>query len=302
MSTLTLEEMERYRRKMRSQLLFSLVLFFLLPAVGIPIMVRYQDDKVILYGTLIILIINFFRHIVMYFRIAGKYDDFFRKNVVSALIRQFDPDFKYEQGKKIDFDLIREAGLLRQFFDKGECTDFLKGEHQGTVFESHQIVLKSRDTKHSEGVHGDTVFTGLFLKIQSRKPVNSPIFVFPKHTGWAKKANAMFSLTPSEPVIEVSGNEEFKDKFTVYGNDSEEAYKVLTPEMQSTIFDISKNASNKYFFKLSFVEDHIYLMIDNYDDPYIVSLKKSIGDKAQLSAILKGLEKQLGFVKRLAGS
>lgn len=281
--------------------MFNLVLFFLLPAIGIPVMIKYQDDKLILYGTLLFLIFNFFRHIVVYFRITSKYEAYFRENVVSALIKQYNPDYIYEQPENIDFDLVREAQLVRQFFDKGKCTDYIKGNHKGIDFESLQIVIKSKDTKYTEGVDGNLVFDGLFLKIQNKRPVNSSIFVFPRHTGWAKKANAMFSLIPSEPVIEVTGNQEFTEKFIVYGNDGDEANKVLTPEMQSTIFDTSKNASNKYYFKLSFIQNHIYLMIEKYDAPYIVSLKKPIGDKAQLSAVLKGLEKQLGFVERLAG-
>lgn len=291
-----LQELENHRLRKLRRVRINLVLFFVIPAIGIPVMIYYQDtNRAIFFTALILMMANFFRHIFDYIYIYHKYEKYFKEEIISKLTPALFPNLNYDLAFGDFFEKLNGSMLI--FNQSAENYDFKISSHFYGEISGQEIEAYSFSTTE--------FISGIYYCAKMSKPVESPIYIGPRVSGLGKSAVSLISalpnasnLLPSLPEISLK-LPEFENVFTVYSSDEETVLDVITPSKMETILNMEKEMDHRTLYTMSFVDDEVHIIMRTIHFATSVSLGKSILDPKAVEEVFALLMKHVTQIKSL---
>ena len=190
----------------------------------------------------------------------------FKENVVSEVIKIFDPDWNYSYSSCISQSEYLESGIFKTSLDRYKGDDLVTGKIKNTDFKFSELHSEYKttttDSKGNRKTTWHTVFKGLFFHADFNKTIKGTTFVLPDtaESMFGKFGQKLQSMNKTYGKLVKLENIEFEKKFVVYSSDQVEARYVLTPKMMEKIVNI-KNKYSKNALRLSFVGSRVYCAI-----------------------------------------
>lgn len=228
------------------------------------------------------------------FRSRKSYVEYAKKNLIEPLMKILFSDMIYEANNFIPKSIFQESRLFTDFDSYGG-DDYFKGMIDGKLVEFSELNVTKNVTESVRGSDSDktvieTVFSGLFMKVELDKPVESNIVIDDSII----KANINNALSKVPEMIqgflqryipcygpEVStGNEAFDSKFKVYSSNTDEVRHILSPALMEQVlkaydflcqskntnyspFDMVKNPAMVSNLKISIKNNSLFFAVQN---------------------------------------
>ena len=175
----------------------------------------------------------------------------FKKQVVSALIKQFNPHINYEPYNHIKKEIFKGSNLFRSRVTSFKGEDFVSGKIGDTEFQFSELSATKKSGKNRV-----TVFKGIFIEADFHKHFHSETYIKPetllKNIGLDKKRWAGADLTHFE-------NGEFEEEFRVFSTNEQDARYILSPNMMERILQLRRKFGSDV--SISFRGSKMYIAI-----------------------------------------
>ncbi len=231
----------------------SILLFFLIPAIGILVFGFVQLSK----GN----------------QLFAQYRHEFKVKVIAGAMKSIDPslEINYQQG------LSERNFVSSQLFstrpDRYASEDQIRGTAGKTGFvfsEVHAEYKTVTQTKNGRKVEWHDIFKGIIFCADFNKNFNGTTIVRPKDLGssigaWFSENMPIFSQSDGLVKLENPG---FNKCFVTYATDQVEARYILTPAMMERLCLLE--SKSKYTISVSFIDSYMYIAFPldkNYFEP-----------------------------------
>ena len=234
-----------------------------------------------------------------------------RNQIFTPLIQNTLPNTEYVYNNYIsqqDFSLSELYSGGNEF--AGE--DYIKGNLQGTAFKCSQLkVVKrstSRDSKGNTKTNRTTIFSGMFIILDTPNIANGMIQIKPDIAeryfggmvgGFLQK---LVGSTTAYPLIKFDEDPEFEKQFVVYSNDTATARRLLTADARAYLQQLNEGKNNKKI-SLAISNHKVYLGINNGQDFLPIRINQPLTEesvKAYLEewlSILRIIQQLIRFLR-----
>ena len=209
------------------------------------------------------------------------YEDFFKANLISNIIKDIDKNFTYVPKKIRDLD---EAFGECSFFDRYDYLDkedYISGAYNGILFDFAEFHFYSKSEN----------FEGCVLSVKLEKKLDFELKLINKKLNFFKKLFSKFD------------NVDFNKIFAVKGGDMAQNMRILTPSFMEKLVMLN---ANKEFGHISavFKDNKFYIYMENNKnlfEPYFFAKPTITFAKYYKYEILKilSLIDELGFAKKI---
>lgn len=242
----------------------------------------------------------------------GKYEEYFKKNIIEKLVPAIIPGIIYNHDGHISMNSFNECKLFsRRKGNKIFGTDYFHGRSDEMEFELSLLNIKhKRKRRVGESANdyrrerGTDIFNGLFMIANLRNPVSKVIDVVPSFKELGKLVKAMASglnvIGKSDAPEVFFGNDEFQEKFNVYSDDKNEAMRVVTQPVIDMAVNL-KTKQNAFQVYASYVGNKVYVAIDGAKHLFEVKISDSLLDPKSTENIFKDLLTYMKVLKTYAG-
>ena len=182
--------------------------------------------------------------------------------------------------------------------DDYKSNDYFSGKYKNINIEQSDIeITEERESTNSDGEEEEyevTLFKGKWMIFDFNKPfkanmqVKDKLFDNSKIINWGK--DIKFKRVKLE-------DEEFNKYFTVYAQDEEEAFYILTPHFMDRIKKVSNNVSGQLL--LCFIDNKLHIGLDNNNDSFEPSLLSNLSEEQINNNILSDIKVITDFVDQL---
>ncbi len=271
------EQRLRYRRIIR----IAAIWFFLLPAMGIPAMAHFQDDRPIFFGILILLIMNFFGFLIIYFEVYRRYERLFRNQIAVVVFPTVFPGQQYDPSPAPPDEEVRKSLLFWNTpLGRLECVESYAGDIQRLPY---RITRMRGRRRSSGGPRGEVYFDGVFLRLDSGLD-RQPLIIAPRLTGMLAAAAGLLSQKPSLPPVTL-GLVNLEEGFTVHSENCDDTRTFLSEQRIRAWLDFESEQTHRYQCALSFVDGTLYITVNNFLDGIDINLKRSLAEPQDLNGI-----------------
>ena len=202
----------------------------------------------------------------------------FKENYLQSILQEAFPDATYYQnGDIIDVAGCRECNLFPIKKNMCQTEDGLRmqfGRNNDISLEYVEVYTYEMESdSDGNGEHEVTLFKGALFKYTFFKKFKDNLYIIPNQTGYnGKVKHNLFGDEKSEynPVKTEKNlkkcrleDVEFNELFSVYSENDEETFFILTPQYMSLMKDLYKKNNGKIRFKFS--DNHMYIAISGFD-------------------------------------
>ncbi len=205
-----------------------------------------------------------------------RYNFSFKNRFVLDTVRQI-PGFselRYDSGGGLSYNEVSKMNLVMEgnslFF---QSSDALSGMLDGVRF--YACNVKTAEKAKGRRSLPDTLFEGqvlIFSTFDDRKISRGFVQAFPK--------NKLKQIKPKAAPLHIeTENSVFHETFAVFAENEENAFYILTPQVQEKIMEFQKAMSGPVY--LSFVDSKLYVTCDQMKNPFDACLDMSIEQQRQ---------------------
>ncbi len=251
-----LVRLDRKRQRFIRLLLFAVLLF-------VGVIVFEIKVRIFVLSLFLLLILGVYISFVIYR--MRKFIREFKPHVVRLVLDFIDDqplfgELQYKAREKIPFRRFLSSGIFSTVPAVYEGEDYITGRIGDIEFEMCELLVREFSRVRARL---DDVFKGIFIHAVFRHPANGKLLVLPK--------DAMPQLIESIRDFVANGgqclddhiqNEQFKERFTVYGTRDARLSALLPEELRAFILDY-RQESDIY---LSIIGQHVFVAITNEKD------------------------------------
>lgn len=206
----------------------------------------------------------------------------FKNDVLGGLIKEEIEDGFYDPTKGLNPPSVYASEFLKRA-DRYHSEDFISGKIDGVSFASSDLKLEERHVQHTKNgtrTYYETYFLGRMFIFEFNKDFAGYVQVLER--GWTH-SNRKYNKIKLESVA-------FNKKFKTYTTNDHTAFYVLTPHLMEALMDFEKN--NKGNISFSFIDDKLYIGINNMRDTFELQMFKPIDEN-----LLNEFKRDLNVVK-----
>ncbi|MDC0231311.1 DUF3137 domain-containing protein [Aureispira] len=212
------------------------------------------------------------------------YTQHFKREVFTSFVHALYPETYYAPNNYVTDGLFNMSKLFCSYNRFGG-EDYFEGKTtNGCNFEFSELNVTDTstytDSKGNSKTRTTTVFDGLFFVLDVPTKVRGYIQVLPDFAqssfGFVGKfiQKSLGSMFHEGKMVYLEEFPEFEKEFVVYSQNEEEAFRILTPELVQSIYDLRFKWNKK--LRLSFVDNKIFLALSTYRDFFNPDIHQSV--------------------------
>lgn len=221
------------------------------------------------------------------------YKDYYVKKALDSIFT----DLEYKPNEGISETIISNTKMMNMG-DDFESNDYFTGKYKDINVEQADVTItEERERKNSEGEkeeYTETLFRGKWMIFDFNKPFKANMQVKSKWFDNSKIINWGSDIKYKRVKLE---DEEFNKYFTVYAQDEEEAFYILTPHFMDKIKKVSNNVSGELL--LCFIDNKLHIGLDNNDDSFEPSMLSNYTEEQINNNILADIKVITNFIDQL---
>ena len=287
---MTLEELEKIRKKAKNSYIIGLLLSSVL-GILIALLTNgfFMAFFIFIIGSIITAVI------------AGKPTKTFTKEyknmfVLKSLQATFN-ELIYEPDKGLNKEIISNTGMM-YMGDRYTSNDFVSGKYKDiNVVQADVHIEEEHETTDSNGhttTYWVTIFKGRWMIFDFNKYFKANIQVSQKGFGNSKISNWGKTLKYKKVMME---DQEFNNAFRTYAQDEHDAFYILTPSLMEKIKKVTNNISGKLLF--CFIDNKLHIGLQNGKDSFEHSIFKKINEQQSIEEISKDIKIITNFIDEL---
>lgn len=195
----------------------------------------------------------------------------FKTNVVKKIIEDTIEDAVYMPESGVSLETFLETKMVKRP-DRYHSEDFISGVYNNVKFISSDVKLEERHTTTDSNGHTtttyETYFKGKFVRIDLIRDLPLVVQVI-------EKQFLNFKITRLEKVETESI--EFNKKFKTYATSEQDAFYVLTPQIQEKLLELERKFPGT--IQYSFQNGYLYTYINSSQDEFEINFSKPIDEK-----------------------
>lgn len=208
----------------------------------------------------------------------------FKQEIFTAFVQGLYPNTYYAPANYLPSNLFSSSRLFGGYDSYGG-EDYFEGKtDSGCLFKFSELrVTDTTTTTDSDGksrTDTTTVFDGMFFVLEVPNRVSGRVQVLPDTAestfGFIGKfiQKSLGSLFQGAKMVYLDEHPEFEKAFVVYSQNEEEAYRILTPALIKSIYDL-RYKWNAYL-SVSFIDNQIYVALSTSKNFFLPNIKKSV--------------------------
>ena len=239
----------------------------------------------LLYGVFVMIIIFSIITISKTSKTMNKFSEVYKEKIVNNVFKKIFEDVEYIPEKGIDEKTLEDTGMIYTG-DRYYSNDYVKGKYKNINFEFSDIHMSERHEDNDGDTTYVTIFSGQWMIFDFNKPFKSKISIASKY----------FGIVRNRRNVELE-DIDFNKNFSVWAEKEEDAFYVLTPNYMEKIKKIQKSIEGT--FALCFVDNKLYIGLNNCKNLFEPNLKKKIDIKKEEEKIMGEIQIITGFISDL---
>lgn len=252
--------LEASRKKVLKRYGMGLMLFIALAAWNYSL-VSLNPQEYLIIISVALSATGFLWFVIVTFKRKNKYRLSFKGNVVTEIVKLFDPEWQYHFDSCINQADYEKSGIFRQQVDRYNGDDLVVGRIEKTDFQFSELHTQYKQVtygpKGQRREHWVTIFRGLFMHADFNKNFSGTTYVLPDTAEklFGSFGQSLQKLSSRGELVKLE-NLEFENRFVVYSSDQVEARYILTPSIMEAMVSLSNRFGESVFF--SFVGSRVY--------------------------------------------
>lgn len=230
--------------------------------------------------------------IVVTYKQKTKYRQSFKSNVVSDIVKLFNPEWQYLYDSCINSQDYERSGIFPHHVDRYNGDDLVVGKVGSTDFQYSELHTQYKQVtygaKGRRQEHWVTIFKGIFMHADFNKEFSGSTYVLPDTAErlFGSWGQSLQRLSSRGDLIKLE-NVEFEKLFVVYGSDQVEARYILTPAIMESMVNLHKRFDGEIYF--SFVGSRVYFaksLSGSLFEPNVFRSGVNFGDAKEMYDLL----------------
>jgi hypothetical protein len=212
-----------------------------------------------------------------WFRLRQGYRHRFKREVIAPIVETIDPCLHFDPDGAIERDQFEASALFDPHVDSFEGEDLVTGRVGDTDIRFAEIEAKRRVPDAQGGRPWQTVFKGFFIVADFPRALHGTTLVLPDTTEplLGHIAHTLRAIgSPRGALVRIE-DREFERLFAIYSDDEDEARRILSKSLVSSIVRFRKRTGQTLC--LSFGGSRAYVAIpsqrDRFEPPELVSIQ-----------------------------
>lgn len=255
-----LAALETTRKSILKRYLLGFLLVAALAAINYLIVEMNPPEYVIIVSVAASAIGGFY-YLYLTSKYQSNYIQTFKSEIVTEIVRQINPDWKYIYNSGVSEHNYKQSGLFPHRYDRYRAEDFVSGQIEKTDFEFSELHTQYKQVTYgAKGRRQErwvTIFKGLFMHADFNKNFSGITYVLPDTAErlFGKFGQTLQELIGRGELVKLE-NPEFEKLFVVYSSDQVEARYILTPTIMEAMVNLYKRFDGEIYF--SFVGSRVY--------------------------------------------
>lgn len=194
---------------------------------------------------------------------ALRYRFAFKNQVIQRIVKSVDPSLTYEPALGIGQDDFIRSRLFFIPPNWYQTEDQIRGRVGSVAFTAAEINAEYRKVDSKGEKEADTIFCGLFVKIDRRLPLTERVLVLPDDVEFRSRTAAKilqsFDITRPGRVVRFDEDHPFEEVYAVYASSEDEARRLLTPSLRRALTSFREKTYDS--ISIAFHPDAIYVAI-----------------------------------------
>lgn len=206
----------------------------------------------------------------------------FKVEVLGDLVSKMVDDGQFIPDQGLPMHTVYNTEFLKRA-DRYHTEDYLSGSMEGVRFESSDVKLEEKHVRHTKNgteTYYETYFMGRIFVFDFNKSFDGYLQVLERGRPHSRRP---FSKIKLESVA-------FNKKFTTYTTNDHSAFYVLTPHFMESLMSFEQ--SNKGNISFSFIDNLLYIGINNFKDTFELKLFREINE-----ATFEEFKRELSVIK-----
>lgn len=258
------------RRKNMKSYVYACIGLLILIVISIFTTINNPSSNTIIVT--IILFIGLISLGIYVFYRNKKYKKLFKKNIVSKIVKAFNPEWTYSPEKSISQEEYENSGLFPKKVHKYSGDDLIEGSINSIKFSCSEIHSEYNRIEHdndsSNKTKWVTIFKGLFFHADFET-----LFDGTTHIKSIGRQNKSKKITSQEEHIKIPGHKEFNRLFDIYSTNPIEAKRILNPSMIEALLKIKTEYKNP--INVIFSDNRVHLTVSFKKDLFEPRILKS---------------------------
>lgn len=197
------------------------------------------------------------------------YTDTYKQSLVRSSLGEIFTDVSFFPHMGISKETVQSTGMMYTG-DRFTSNDLVNAKYNGIPFSQSDLHIEEQHTDSDGHTHYTTIFRGRWIIFDFNKELFRNLQVVSKDfTGDKKKGGFLSNLFSSknEKYEKISfENEAFNKAFTVYGQNQQEAFYVLTPHIMESLLQLK--AASRSPLMLMFVNGQLHVASQTGKDAF----------------------------------
>ena len=290
------EALEKYKKQAKRTILIGFIIGFSLTLLLLAVVIITKLLPLLIFEVFIIIIVLLVT-LILYSIPYSKYKVIYKDYYVKKALESIFTDLVYKSDQGFDESVIRNTEMM-DMGDDYKSNDYFSGKYKNINIEQADIeITEERERTNSDGEEEEyevTLFKGKWMIFDFNKPFKANMQVKSKWFDNSKIINWGKDIKFKRVKLE---DEEFNKYFTVYAQDEEEAFYILTPHFMDRIKKVSNNVSGELL--LCFIDNKLHIGLDNNNDSFEPSLLSNLSEEQINNNILSDIKVITDFVDQL---
>lgn len=286
-----LQRLESARKKILARYLWGFLLIIVL-VIWNYYLAGINPESYILVISIVLSATGALWFTIVTFNRKDKYRKSFKSDVVSEIIRLFNPEWRYQYDLCISKPEYERSGIFQHHIDRYDGDDLVTGNVDKTDFQYSELHTQYKQVTYSakgrRQEHWVTIFKGIFMHADFNKNFSGVTYVLPDTAerllgSWGQ---SLQRLSSRGELVKLE-NVEFEKLFVVYGSDQVEARYILTPAIMESMVNLYKRFDGEIYF--SFVGSRVYFaksFSGSLFEPNVFTSGVNFGDAKEMFDLL----------------
>ena len=239
----------------------------------------------LLYGVFMMIIISSIITIGKTSKSVNKFTDLYKEKIVSNVFKKIFDDVEYIPGKGIEEKILEDTQLIYTG-DRYYSNDYIKGKYKNINFEFSDVHISEKHEDSDGDTTYTTIFSGQWMIFDFNKSFKSKLSIATKY----------FGIVNHVRNVELE-DIDFNKNFSVWAEHEEDAFYLLTPNYMEKIKRLKDDIKSN--FSLCFVNNKLYIGLDNSKDLFEPNMKINIDIKKEEEKIKDEIKIMTKFIDDL---
>lgn len=246
--------------RLRKQSLFDCILCISIGIASIVLGIALGKGVFPIVGILLTVVLGIF----VFGKKEEEYLDYYKKNFISAVIKECVPDATFEPEKGFSKVFINGTELVMAG-NRFHSEDRVHGTYKQVPFERCDVRIEEK-VRSKNGSYTITYLEGYWIVFPSNKPFTADLQIIRRGYKHAKSKKGIFTRKEERRHEIKTENEEFNKKFLCLCQNDAEAFYLLTPDIMQAIMNLIDVIDGKFI--IGFVDNNVHVIVNSKKDSF----------------------------------